>query len=165
MFFFFFSSRRRHTRCSRDWSSDVCSSDLDRWWMLLIQGVISIAFGVFAIVQPGLSIAYIVVSVALWMLFAGTAQLLLARGIKTMGGSPRWAIVGGILTLVLAIAAVAFPRGTVAAVLVFIAWVALVIGIVQLVVAFRIRSLLRAAVAVWAVPTPTPPPAGGPGPS
>src|SRR2546429_6577839 len=25
---FFFSSRRRHTRCSRDWSSDVCSSDL-----------------------------------------------------------------------------------------------------------------------------------------
>src|SRR5690554_4299742 len=28
-FFFFFSSRRRHTRCGRDWSSDVCSSDLD----------------------------------------------------------------------------------------------------------------------------------------
>src|SRR2546429_2414309 len=28
MCFFFFSSRRRHTRCSRDWSSDVCSSDL-----------------------------------------------------------------------------------------------------------------------------------------
>src|SRR5690554_1410881 len=25
---FFFSSRRRHTRCGRDWSSDVCSSDL-----------------------------------------------------------------------------------------------------------------------------------------
>src|SRR6266702_3925588 len=27
-FFFFFSSRRRHTRWPRDWSSDVCSSDL-----------------------------------------------------------------------------------------------------------------------------------------
>src|SRR5207245_8685252 len=26
--YFFFSSRRRHTRCYRDWSSDVCSSDL-----------------------------------------------------------------------------------------------------------------------------------------
>src|SRR2546429_3914403 len=43
--FFFFSSRRRHTRCSRDWSSDVCSSDLtpdpNRWrasftsWLLI----------------------------------------------------------------------------------------------------------------------------------
>src|SRR5437763_12561125 len=28
-FFFFFSSRRRHTRYIGDWSSDVCSSDLD----------------------------------------------------------------------------------------------------------------------------------------
>src|SRR5439155_7318399 len=27
---FFFSSRRRHTSWPRDWSSDVCSSDLDR---------------------------------------------------------------------------------------------------------------------------------------
>src|SRR5215469_12774999 len=30
MSFFFFSSRRRHTRSLRDWSSDVCSSDLPR---------------------------------------------------------------------------------------------------------------------------------------
>src|SRR5207245_9977929 len=29
MVLFFFSSRRRHTRCYRDWSSDVCSSDLE----------------------------------------------------------------------------------------------------------------------------------------
>src|SRR5690348_17359762 len=29
LFFFFFSSRRRHTRWTGDWSSDVCSSDLD----------------------------------------------------------------------------------------------------------------------------------------
>ena len=33
----FFSSRRRHTRCLRDWSSDVCSSDL----MVLYRKVIS----------------------------------------------------------------------------------------------------------------------------
>src|SRR5438445_4766536 len=33
IFFFFFSSRRRHTRYWRDWSSDVCSSDLSlRAW-------------------------------------------------------------------------------------------------------------------------------------
>src|ERR1035438_4303908 len=31
---FFFSSRRRHTRCLSDWSSDVCSSDLDSHNML-----------------------------------------------------------------------------------------------------------------------------------
>src|SRR5690606_40085000 len=30
---FFFSSRRRHTRFSRDWSSDVCSSDLAKFFI------------------------------------------------------------------------------------------------------------------------------------
>src|SRR5690606_40191485 len=32
-YFFFFSSRRRHTRFSRDWSSDVCSSDLSGFYV------------------------------------------------------------------------------------------------------------------------------------
>src|SRR5207249_7157197 len=34
--FFFFSSRRRHTRSKRDWSSDVCSSDLEFCAMLAV---------------------------------------------------------------------------------------------------------------------------------
>src|SRR5690625_6394390 len=35
--FFFFSSRRRHTRWPRDWSSDVCSSDLEGYaWLSLL---------------------------------------------------------------------------------------------------------------------------------
>src|SRR5437879_13803768 len=33
--FFFFSSRRRHTRYIGDWSSDVCSSDLDHYHLSL----------------------------------------------------------------------------------------------------------------------------------
>src|SRR5256884_6892633 len=47
VFFFFFSSRRRHTRCSRDWSSDVCSSDLVSAWVklrIVATGVIFCAF-------------------------------------------------------------------------------------------------------------------------
>src|SRR5690606_40087152 len=39
VFFFFFSSRRRHTRFSRDWSSDVCSSDLFEIYLALYQGL------------------------------------------------------------------------------------------------------------------------------
>src|SRR5699024_11819771 len=36
--FFFFSSRRRHTRSKRDWSSDVCSSDLGEKETIHIEG-------------------------------------------------------------------------------------------------------------------------------
>src|SRR6266480_4695668 len=41
-FFFFFSSRRRHTRLTCDWSSDVCSSDLDLQHPVLVRAVAEI---------------------------------------------------------------------------------------------------------------------------
>src|SRR6266542_3167534 len=43
--FFFFSSRRRHTRCYRDWSSDVCSSDLLRNALIPVVTVIGLQMG------------------------------------------------------------------------------------------------------------------------
>src|SRR5437899_7372942 len=46
---FFFSSRRRHTRCLSDWSSDVCSSDLQKiGWAQLIaaSGMAAVAFDI-----------------------------------------------------------------------------------------------------------------------
>src|SRR5690606_39567011 len=46
----FFSSRRRHTRFSRDWSSDVCSSDLDA----LIQGKSGFLNGTFFLIRAAL---------------------------------------------------------------------------------------------------------------
>src|SRR5690625_6109031 len=41
MTLFFFSSRRRHTRWPRDWSSDVCSSDLAKF-VIINNGVLNI---------------------------------------------------------------------------------------------------------------------------
>src|SRR5215203_5849536 len=65
MFFFFFSSRRRHTRYWRDWSSDVCSSDLPvsgvaspMWqtnntvWALDVANNVVYAGGQFTAVRP-----------------------------------------------------------------------------------------------------------------
>ncbi len=116
----------------------------DRWWLLLIQGLISIVFGVLAFFNPALSLLYIVISVSLWMLFAAAAQFMLARAQKAMGAPSRWSILGGVLSVVLAIAAVAFPGLTVATVIVLIAWFALAFGIVNVVVAFRVRSFVNA---------------------
>src|SRR5262249_59503205 len=43
VYLFFFSSRRRHTRLVSDWSSDVCSSDLDPIFKTLAPGLGAIA--------------------------------------------------------------------------------------------------------------------------
>jgi uncharacterized membrane protein HdeD (DUF308 family) len=124
----------------------------DRWWMLLIQGLISAAFGIFAFVNPVLSLLYVVISVSLWMLLAAYVQFTLAGVQKAMGGRPGWSIFGGILSLALAVAAIVYPGLTVATVIVLIAWFALALGVVQLVIAFLVRSLATAVVAAAPVP-------------
>src|SRR5690606_39655661 len=55
-YFFFFSSRRRHTRFSRDWSSDVCSSDLTLliWWPIINLPTGSVFLTTFLSIQGGL---------------------------------------------------------------------------------------------------------------
>jgi uncharacterized membrane protein HdeD (DUF308 family) len=115
----------------------------NRWWVVLLQGLISAVFGVFAFIRPALSLWYIVLAVSLWMLFASLAQFALAGAQRVMGGKPVWPLVGGIVTLVLAVVAIAFPPVTVAAVLALIAWFSLLAGVVSLVVAFSMRSIGR----------------------
>src|SRR5690606_39517005 len=62
---FFFSSRRRHTRFSRDWSSDVCSSDLagaDLAFLQLVQE--GLALLRLLLLQVGTAAEHDVVAVA-----------------------------------------------------------------------------------------------------
>jgi uncharacterized membrane protein HdeD (DUF308 family) len=114
----------------------------DRWWVLLVQGLISIAFGILAFMNPALSLWYVVISVSLWMVFASTAFFMLGRAHKAMGGSALGANVAAIASLVLAVLAIGYPRLTIASVIALIAWFALLIGIANLTVAFRVRALV-----------------------
>jgi uncharacterized membrane protein HdeD (DUF308 family) len=116
----------------------------DRWWVLLVQGLISVAFGVLAFMNPALSLLYVVIMVAAWMVFASIAFFMLGQAQKAMGGSALLPTLGSIATLALAVLAVARPGATIAGVIALIAWFSLAIGIVNVVVAFQVRSLVKA---------------------
>src|SRR5256885_17063300 len=68
---FFFSSRRRHTRLQGDWSSDVCSSDLDAWWVLAAAVAV---FGLAGVVKGVVGLGLPTVSMALLALFMPAGQ-------------------------------------------------------------------------------------------
>src|SRR5262245_4867826 len=117
----------------------------NRWWVLLVQGLISAAFGVLAFMNPALSLLYVVISVALWMVFAGVAFFMLGAAHKAMGESGLWSNLAGIACLALAVLAVARPGAAIGSVIALIAWFALAIGLINVVVAFRVRRLVKAA--------------------
>src|SRR5690606_39825483 len=83
---FFFASRRRHTSFSRDWSSDVCSSDLNIGTTLLgiggAAGIVATASGVELI---GVVIPSLVYMFGVGFVFANTMARTLGR-FPTRGG-------------------------------------------------------------------------------
>src|SRR5438874_1586612 len=147
--------------------SQVAAAVQHHWWLFLLRGVAALAFGVLTLAWPGATLLVLMAFIAayalvdgivalvyafrlramfdrLWMLMASIVQFLLARAQRAMGASSGWSVLGGFLSLALAAAAVVYPRLTVTTVLALIAWFALVVGVVQLVVAFRVRSFARA---------------------
>src|SRR5699024_11512971 len=75
-----FSSRRRHTRSKRDWSSDVCSSDLLDKFIDLISGIFAPALGILAATGMIKGLATILLTSGLITKASGTYVILYAIG-------------------------------------------------------------------------------------
>src|SRR5690349_25172112 len=89
IFFFFFSSRRRHTRSLRDWSSDVCSSDLEQ--MICNQQVKGSSPFVSSRCRRGITLPRPFASFGL----RHTPRALGTRGALSRGGAKRRRVGGG----------------------------------------------------------------------
>src|SRR5207302_3444692 len=63
---FFFSSRRRHTRFSRDWSSDVCSSDLILIGLVYLGGIGLVAVNNRRDLWLKIGIYWVIIVIVLW---------------------------------------------------------------------------------------------------
>jgi uncharacterized membrane protein HdeD (DUF308 family) len=108
------------------------------WWLILLRGVLSIAFGVLAFVWPGITLFTLVILYGAFAFVDGVVSLVAA--VRGAGVPPRWwlALVGvfgiaaGLLTLF-------WPQITALVLLLFIAVWAIVTGILEIVGAIRLR--------------------------
>jgi len=108
------------------------------WWLTLTRGVFAIVLGLFAIFTPGMTIS------ALFMLFGIFTLLdgIIALGIGIFAPRAAWggSVFQGIAGIVIGILVLRYPQTVAAIVVVFFAIWALVIGLFQTVLAFRLRS-------------------------
>jgi len=113
------------------------------WWMLALQGIAAIAFGVLAILWPGLTLLWLVALFAAYALLQGGAAIF--GSIKARTSDRAWWLVLllGIVSVCAGIFAIAQPLITALALILLIGANALVSGVLQLVVALRLRRELR----------------------
>jgi uncharacterized membrane protein HdeD (DUF308 family) len=104
-------------------------------------GVLYIVAGVLCLRDLVLSLALISAIVALQWLLGGVTDVSVAM--QTTAGQRVWLIVGGVLSLAFGILLLFLPELSLAVFLAWTAIIALVMGVVQIVIAFRLRSLER----------------------
>jgi uncharacterized membrane protein HdeD (DUF308 family) len=113
----------------------------DKWWLLLLSGLVSAAFGVAALYYyPTLSLAFAVVWVTWWLLLTGGLAIYAAIVERRLGLSWGWTLALGIVSIIAAVFALMSPPVTLAAIMGLIAGFAIVSGVVLLMGALRLTS-------------------------
>src|SRR6266487_6975972 len=95
---FFFSSRRRHTRWTGDWSSDVCSSDLTNWHIripFIIEGVIEGLLGAGAAI-----VGLFIIKVAFFDSLRKSVAFMPWIGTPAVVHAIPWLLTGGVVIAV-----------------------------------------------------------------
>lgn len=114
------------------------------WWVLLLAGLVSVAFGGAALYYyPGLSLAFIVLWVAWWFLITGMLGIYAALQLRKLGIQWGWTFAWGLFSVAAGILALVYPLATLAAVMGLIAGFAIIGGVALLVGAFKLRSAVQ----------------------
>jgi uncharacterized membrane protein HdeD (DUF308 family) len=111
----------------------------DRWGMLALQGLVSIATGILAAMWPGLTVLAFVLLTAAWAMVSGA--LMLASAFRLNRRHGRWWLgLGGVLSMIFGVLLVAAPLIGAVVLTWWIGAYAFVFGIVLLVLAFKLRA-------------------------
>jgi len=119
-----------------------------RFWALLFDGLLGVAAGVIAFVYPGLTALALLYLIAFWAIVSGVVEIVAAIRLRRVIASEWMLGLAGLASIVLGVLLVAFPRAGALSVILVIGAYALIFGVLQIALAFRLRSFGQGTVAV-----------------
>jgi uncharacterized membrane protein HdeD (DUF308 family) len=117
---------------------------MKHWWLMLLSGAISVAFGIAALYYyPVLSLTFAVVWTSWWLMLGGIAGISLAAQERRVEMPWGWTMTLGVIGVLGSVVAFASPPATLAALMAFIATFAFIAGVALLVAAYRVRVVVN----------------------
>src|SRR5689334_21439906 len=113
------------------------------WWLLALRGLCAVIFGILAFVWPGITLLGLVFMFGAYALVNGILSFVVAA--RSPRGYPKYGslIFEGILSVLAGVIAFVVPGITALALLALVAAWAIVTGIMEIVVAVRLRKVIR----------------------
>ena len=111
----------------------------NRWWVFLLRGLAAIIFGVLVLIWPRITLLTLITLFGVFVLLDGIFSL--AAGIVSIGRNKRWwaMLFSGLLGVAIGVLTFLWPDITGVVLLYFIAAWAVVIGIMDIVIALQLR--------------------------
>src|SRR5262245_13474841 len=114
-----------------------------KWWVLLLNGLAAVLFGVVAWAWPGVTLLALIALFGAYCLVEGIVAVFAAVSHEDRQRPWGHMLLLGIVSILAGIVAFIWPGHTAAAVLLIIAFWAMVRGILQIVAAIELRRILR----------------------
>jgi uncharacterized membrane protein HdeD (DUF308 family) len=127
----------------RDWSDRSIGIDAEllarNWWAVTLRGVVAIIFGILAFVMPGVTLAALIVLFGAYALVDGVFNVIAA--VSGHGGARWWTLlVAGLVGIAAGLVTFFMPGLTALTLVYVIAVWAIVIGVLEIVAAVRLRA-------------------------
>jgi uncharacterized membrane protein HdeD (DUF308 family) len=116
-----------------------------RWWMLLLEGVVGIAAGVLTILWPDLTAIALVYLIGAWAIVTGVMEVVAAIRLRQEIENEWLLVLAGILSIGFGVAMVIWPGAGALTLVWLIGGYAVAFGVLLIVLSFRLRGQTKAA--------------------
>ncbi|MGD0750941.1 MAG: HdeD family acid-resistance protein [Anaerolineales bacterium] len=113
----------------------------DRWWVLLLEGLVGIAAGVITFIIPGAATLALLYLIALWAIVTGLLEIVAALGLRKEIQGEWLLAISGIVSLILGVLLLIFPSAGEVTIIWLIGVYAILFGAVLLGLGLRLRRL------------------------
>lgn len=119
----------------------------ENWWLLLIEGLLGIAFGVITFQAPHITTLVLLLYIAFWAIATGVLRIVLAIRLRKEIEGEWFMALAGVASILFGMIMIARPGAGAMAVLLFIAAWSIVVGIFMVILSFKARGFGKALTA------------------
>jgi uncharacterized membrane protein HdeD (DUF308 family) len=112
----------------------------EHWWVLLLEGLLGIAFGMITFQAPGITATVLILYIAFWAMATGVLRIILAVRLRKEIEGEWWMALAGLAGIFFGVSMVARPGAGAIAVLWLIGTWAIVVGVFLVLLSFKVKK-------------------------
>ena len=112
----------------------------DVWWVLLVRGIVAIAFGIVALAWPHVTVKALIVVVGVFWIVDGVVSAVRAIAARKYVNSWVWWLAGALVSVVCGVILFAWPAITALAFAYLVGFWAILLGVLEIIGAFQVLA-------------------------